>query len=104
MEGPPTIYTVPYHPSFTPVHMPAHPRPMLYHRPRSHTPRPPSQMTEPTEVKKQPRKKERPMTDEELDRTYTGLDREIAEEFISIAMQPKPPGSRAGSTVSHIIP
>lgn len=31
---------------------------------------------------------ERPMTEEEVAKTYTGLDREIAEEFIAIAMEP----------------
>jgi hypothetical protein len=28
------------------------------------------------------------VTEEEVARTYTGLDREIAEEFITIAMEP----------------
>ncbi|XP_067005806.2 uncharacterized protein [Anabrus simplex] len=31
---------------------------------------------------------ERPVTEEEVAKTYTGLDREIAEEFIAIAMEP----------------
>lgn len=30
---------------------------------------------------------QRPVTEEEVARTYTGLDREIAEEFITIAME-----------------
>ncbi|PSN41489.1 hypothetical protein C0J52_18145 [Blattella germanica] len=30
----------------------------------------------------------RPVTEEDVARTYTGLDREIAEEFIAIAMEP----------------
>lgn len=38
--------------------------------------------------KRKKKEKEHVMTEEELDRTYTGLDREIAEEFITIAMQP----------------
>lgn len=29
------------------------------------------------------------ITEEDIDKTYTGLDREIAEEFISVAMEPK---------------
>ncbi|XP_075231165.1 uncharacterized protein LOC142330038 [Lycorma delicatula] len=39
--------------------------------------------------KRKKKEKEREITEEELERTYTGLDREIAEEFISIAMQPR---------------
>ena len=31
---------------------------------------------------------QRPVTEEDVARTYTGLDREIAEEFIAIAMEP----------------
>lgn len=53
---------------------------------------------------KKTKKKEREITDEEIEKTYTGLDREIAEEFISIAMQPKPPSSRSESSISQIIP
>uniref|UniRef100_A0A1B6EG46 Uncharacterized protein n=1 Tax=Clastoptera arizonana TaxID=38151 RepID=A0A1B6EG46_9HEMI len=34
-----------------------------------------------------PKEKKREVTEEELEKTYTGLDREIAEEFISISMQ-----------------
>ncbi|KAF6200656.1 hypothetical protein GE061_005099 [Apolygus lucorum] len=102
MEGPPAVYTVPYPHSFTPVHMPT---PRHLYRPRAHTPRPPSQMTEATESKRQRRKSQpRQITDEELEKTYTGLDREIAEEFISIAMQPKSTSSRTNSTVSHVVP
>ncbi|KAK9500298.1 hypothetical protein O3M35_001584 [Rhynocoris fuscipes] len=60
--------------------------------------------TPPEAVKKVQKKKEKPITDEDLEKTYTGLDREIAEEFISIAMQPKPPSSRSESSISQIIP
>jgi hypothetical protein len=35
-----------------------------------------------------PLEQQRPVTEEEVARTYTGLDREIAEEFITIAMEP----------------
>jgi hypothetical protein len=52
-------------------------------------------------VEKPKRKeKKKEITEEELDRTYTGLDREIAEEFISIAMQPKAGSLRSDSTMS----
>nr|CAD7441228.1 unnamed protein product [Timema bartmani] len=37
---------------------------------------------------KKPVEKERPVTEEEVAKTYTGMDREIAEEFIAIAMEP----------------
>lgn len=36
----------------------------------------------------QPVEPQRPVTEEEVAQTYTGLDREIAEEFITIAMEP----------------
>jgi hypothetical protein len=36
----------------------------------------------------QPTEQQRPVTEEEVARTYTGLDREMAEEFITIAMEP----------------
>jgi hypothetical protein len=36
----------------------------------------------------QPVERQRPVTEEEVAQTYTGLDREIAEEFITIAMEP----------------
>jgi hypothetical protein len=36
----------------------------------------------------QPTEQQRPVTEEEVAQTYTGLDREIAEEFITIAMEP----------------
>ncbi|XP_049772968.1 uncharacterized protein LOC126161271 [Schistocerca cancellata] len=38
-------------------------------------------------AKTQPKKK-RQITEEEVEKTYTGLDRNLAEEFISIAMEP----------------
>nr|CAD7595176.1 unnamed protein product [Timema genevievae] len=37
---------------------------------------------------KKPVEKERSVTEEEVAKTYTGMDREIAEEFIAIAMEP----------------
>ncbi|XP_073974556.1 uncharacterized protein [Rhodnius prolixus] len=97
MEGAP-VYTVPYPHSMTPQF-----RPPRQYRHRAHTPRPSSQQLVPEPVKKT-KKKEREITDEEIEKTYTGLDREIAEEFISIAMQPKPPSSRSESSISQIIP
>ncbi|XP_014243921.1 uncharacterized protein LOC106663539 [Cimex lectularius] len=91
-----TVYTVPYPHSFTSVHPPRQ------YKQRPHVSRPPSQST--ADPVKKSRKKTKEVTDEEIDKTYTGLDREIAEEFISIAMQPKPPSSRSESSISQIIP
>jgi hypothetical protein len=36
----------------------------------------------------QPLEQQRTVTEEEVAQTYTGLDREMAEEFITIAMEP----------------
>lgn len=35
------------------------------------------------------KKSDSTIVEEDIDKTYTGLDREIAEEFISVAMEPK---------------
>ncbi|XP_065210307.1 uncharacterized protein LOC135838554 [Planococcus citri] len=44
----------------------------------------------PTSTNERCRKKsDSTVTEEDIDKTYTGLDREIAEEFISVAMEPK---------------
>ncbi|XP_069697494.1 uncharacterized protein [Periplaneta americana] len=53
-----------------------------------------------------PAAQQRSVTEEEVARTYTGLDREIAEEFIAIAMEPgnKQPTrevTEAGTHVEH---
>ncbi len=44
----------------------------------------------PVAVDRKPVKKKRPKgpTDSDLDKTYTGLDRELAEEFIEQTMDP----------------
>jgi hypothetical protein len=44
--------------------------------------------------------KQRPVTEEEVACTYTGLDREIAEEFIRTAMEP---GTGKHKQLSHEI-
>lgn len=38
--------------------------------------------------KKKTKKIKKELTDEQIERTYTGLDREIAEEFIDSTMEP----------------
>ncbi|KAK7044278.1 hypothetical protein SK128_019478 [Halocaridina rubra] len=40
------------------------------------------------EKKKKSKKMKKELTDEQIERTYTGLDREIAEEFIDLTMEP----------------
>lgn len=49
-------------------------------------------------LKKKHKKKE--LTDEQIDRTYTGLDREIAEEFIDATMEPSLSIQRAAHNTS----
>ncbi|XP_066905236.1 uncharacterized protein [Halyomorpha halys] len=94
----PAVYTLPYPQGISPGHRP----PRHYRHRHPPPPRSASQINPPEPVKKP--KKKREITDEEIDKTYTGLDREIAEEFISIAMQPKPPSTRSVSSISQIIP
>lgn len=38
--------------------------------------------------KRKPKKTKKELTDEQIERTYTGLDRELAEEFIDNTMEP----------------
>lgn len=46
------------------------------------------------------KKKDEPLTDQEIENTYTGFDREIAEGFISLAMEPAASRKKSQPSIS----
>ncbi|KAK7601849.1 hypothetical protein V9T40_009290 [Parthenolecanium corni] len=73
--------------------MSIYPQQQQYSRVQEHESRPSRPRKSPHKkysIPQRPRKiSDSTITEEDIDKTYTGLDREIAEEFISVAMEPK---------------
>ncbi|RZF35961.1 hypothetical protein LSTR_LSTR005374 [Laodelphax striatellus] len=86
---PPTLYAPYMHPMRPPSSSHYHRRASPNYRGEEERRRRKNYENNKIREKTKPKEKEREITEEELERTYTGLDREIAEEFISIAMQPR---------------
>ena len=58
--------------------------------------------SQPKEINKRKKPRKGP-TDSDIEKTYTGMDRELAEEFIEQTMDPGHPGTVTPGTADHTV-